>query len=124
MNITVKKILTSGWILLKLGLSMFEGILCSLVANRIYDVEKKEWHFKSNIALFLVCLVLFIFLAIVALHDVKKNNRSLSERKADIKLDALVKHGAFDIYAIETVNAMRNGDMNKFKNLQEMGNQL
>ncbi len=124
MSLIIKKILCSIWIILKVIISMVEGIFCSIAANRLYNVEKHQWNFISNLDLIIPCCIIAIFLILISAHDVKKVNLSLEERKENKLFDAKVKLGVFDTYANELNEAIKNGDKTKFKTLKEMEEEL
>lgn len=118
------KIVNAIIILLKVYVPMGEGVFCSIVANRIYNTQTKTWDFRSNLSLFIPCTIIALLLIILSVHDVKKSNLSLKERKDEKIFESKVKAGLFDSYAKQLTDAVKYGDTSKFKAWKEIEGQL
>lgn len=115
------------WIVIKkillVLISIFEGVLCSLLANELYQNNKIQWKLVFSAKSFPWIIIVVIILILLAIFDTR-DSFSLVNKLREEKVNAYIKSGVYDEMAEGLKIAIRNKDKNAFSTLKSMEEEL
>lgn len=104
-------------------ISIFEGVLCSLLANELYQNNKIQWKLVFSAKSFPWIIIVAIILILLAIFDTRESF-SLVNKLREEKVNAYIKAGVYDEMAEGLKTAIKNKDKNAFSTLKSMEEEL